>query len=417
MAAFPTLTPSAAPITPGAWPVATIGSLNGAESRTRQGSAQIGRRLQLTFTNVTEANFLAILNHYRGQRSGFDSFGFDPTTLAADLTPAGYAWLYASRPQVVDEHADVFTVVCEFKAEPRGLVVAIGKAWRSAQTSLTRNVAPGVQWVNGQSTFLPGTGARFAAGSRWETSTVFAPQSSSMGVAWATSATTLTAGARSERAPSDGVLWATSATTLYPQARISSGTVAPLLGAVPATSFVGWTRAVNANGDDTNVSFGSWPFTFYLAGTGYTACFPGSNGYATFGSDSSNYGSLSASNPAFPKLMFGAGDLSWQRLYRQTGNGYARFRWEGHSTTFGATPGTSTRIVEVTFWQSDGVFQLIEVRTGNFASPGSTQPFMVASASTAYASATTLGANQSWVFKGNADGTSWTLFADSYVVG
>jgi hypothetical protein len=137
MAAFPTLTPSAAPITPGAWPVATISSLNGAESRIRQGSAQIDRRLQLTFANVTEANFLAILNHYRGQRSGFDSFGFNTATLAADLTPAGYAWIYASRPQVVDEHADVFTVVCEFKAEPRGLVVAMGKTWRTLATTLT----------------------------------------------------------------------------------------------------------------------------------------------------------------------------------------------------------------------------------------------------------------------------------------
>jgi hypothetical protein len=160
MAAFPTLTPSAAPITPGAWPVATISSLNGAEARTRQGSAQIGRRLQLTFTNVTEANFLAILNHYRGQRGGFDSFGFDTATLAADLTPAGYAWLYASRPQVVDEHADVFTVVCEFKAEPRGLVVGMAKAWRIGATTLTPGArdggvinATGKLWVTSSTTF------------------------------------------------------------------------------------------------------------------------------------------------------------------------------------------------------------------------------------------------------------------------
>jgi hypothetical protein len=163
MAAFPTLTPSAAPITPGAWPVATISSLSGAESRIRQGSAQIGRRLQLTFANITEANFLAILNHYRGQRSGFDSFGFNTATLAADLTPAGYAWLYASRPQVVDEHADVFTVVCEFKAEPRGLVVAIGKTWRTLATTLTPGArdggivyGPGTAWMTSSTTFVPG---------------------------------------------------------------------------------------------------------------------------------------------------------------------------------------------------------------------------------------------------------------------
>jgi len=164
MATFPTLTPSVSQVTPGAWPVSTMTSLSGAEARIRQGSAQIGRLLQLTFTNVTEANFLAILNHYRGQRSGFDSFGFDTATLAADLTPAGYAWLYASRPEVVDEHADVFTVTCEFKAEPRGLVVAMGKPWRTLATTLTPGARDGgisygtpAAWVTGTTTFIPGT--------------------------------------------------------------------------------------------------------------------------------------------------------------------------------------------------------------------------------------------------------------------
>jgi hypothetical protein len=278
MAAFPPLAPSAAPITPGAWPVSAISSLNGAESRIRQGSAQIDRRLQLTFPNVTEANFLAILNHYRGQRSGFDSFGFDPTTLAADLTPAGYAWLYTSHPQVVDEHADVFTVVCEFKAEPRGLVVALGKAWRSAQTSLTRNVAPGVQWVNGQSSFLPGTGARFAAGVRWETSTVFAPQSSSMGVAWATSSTTflpgnglsLAAGAQwvttstafTQQGVNKGKAWSTSTTTLSPGARsASSGGSSGGTGA--AFAFTGGTSVAF----DINEEYYGFVFTLSTAKT------------------------------------------------------------------------------------------------------------------------------------------------------
>jgi hypothetical protein len=181
MATFPSLKPSAAPITPGAWPVSTIGSLNGAESRIRQGSAEIGRRLRLTFPNITEANFLAILNHYRGQRSGFDAFGFDTTTLAADLTPAGYAWLYASRPQVVDEHLDCFTVQCEFKAEPRGLVVAMAEAWRTLATTLTPGARDGG--------VVYGTPA-----------------------AWVTSATTLASGARSNGVGSNGVQWATTST-------------------------------------------------------------------------------------------------------------------------------------------------------------------------------------------------------------
>jgi hypothetical protein len=142
--------------------------------------------LRLTFSNVTEANFLAILAHYQGQRSGFDPFGFDTTTLAADLTPSGHAWLYAGRPQVIDEHLDVFTVVCEFKSEPRGLVVAAGDRWRTGATTLAA-----------------GTGADgvcVAAGRQM-----------------ATASTTLAVGARFNGVGSNGVAWATSATTLGPQ--------------------------------------------------------------------------------------------------------------------------------------------------------------------------------------------------------
>jgi len=135
MATFPSLIPSEAPITPGAWPTTPHLSLNGAEARVRHGSAQIGGRWSPSFVNITEADFLAILNHYRGQRSGFDSFGFSTTTLAADRTPAGFAWLYAGPPEVVDQHVDCFTVQCQFRCEPRGLVVAQGKAWRTPTTT------------------------------------------------------------------------------------------------------------------------------------------------------------------------------------------------------------------------------------------------------------------------------------------
>lgn len=184
MATFPALTPSAAPIAPGAWPSTAHSSLNGAESRIRHGSAEIGRRLALTFTNVTEADFLAILNHYRTQRSGFDSFGFTTTTLAADLTPTGFAWVYASRPQVVDDHADCFTVSCEFRCEPRGLVVAPGKVWRTGATTLTPGSRSG--------------GVVYGAAA-----------------AWVTSSTTFNPGARNSGIGSNGVAWVTSSTTLY----------------------------------------------------------------------------------------------------------------------------------------------------------------------------------------------------------
>ena len=188
MAQFPSLVPSETPITPGAWPATHHLSLNGAESSIRLGSAAIGGTWRPRFVNITYADFLAILNHYRGQRSGFDSFGFSTITLAADRTPAGSAWLYASKPQIVDQHVDVFTAQCEFRCEPRGLVVAPGKAWRTGATTFTPGArsggvvyAAGVNWVTSSTTFAPGSradGVSSNAGVQWATSsTTFAPGS------------------------------------------------------------------------------------------------------------------------------------------------------------------------------------------------------------------------------------------------
>jgi hypothetical protein len=208
MATFPALVPSEAPITPGAWPVTATASLNGAESRIRHGSAQIGGRWRPQFVNITEANFLAIVAHYVGQRSGFDPFGFDTATLAADRTPADFAWLYAGPPQVVDQHVDCFTVACEFRCEPRGLVVAPGVAWRTGATTLT-------------------VGSRTGG-------VVFGPT-----IAFVTSATTLTPGARSDGASSNpGVNFITSATTLLPGTRTNTDVlVLRMNGANNSTTF------------------------------------------------------------------------------------------------------------------------------------------------------------------------------------
>jgi hypothetical protein len=194
----------------------------------------------------------------------------------------------------------------------------------------------------------------------------------------------------------------------------TSGTRAPLLGASSATTFTDWSRIVNANRSQTFILFDGWPFSFYMAGTAYRDCFVGSSGYATFGTGSSAFTSLGESNPAFAKVMFGSGNISYSRIYTKVSNVSAAFRWEGHNDSFGQ-PGFSNRIVEVTFWKPGSSTQLIEVRTGSFASPSSAQPFLIASKNITYASATTLNANQSWVFEGNLAGTSWTLYSSSYV--
>ena len=120
MADFPTLTPTIRPLTPGRWGGATLAAMNGQTSMVRRSSAEIGRRVQLRFENITEAQFLQIVDHYRNQRSGLDGFNFNSATLPTAYTPSGHTWLYAGPPEVVDHHADVFTVAIECRSEPRG---------------------------------------------------------------------------------------------------------------------------------------------------------------------------------------------------------------------------------------------------------------------------------------------------------
>lgn len=159
---FPDLKPAAAPITPGAWPATAHQALSGARSIIRHGSAEIGRRLRLDFPALSEAEFLTIRNHYRGHRSSFDWFNFNTATLPADQTPTGYSWRWAAAPQIVDRHADVFDVSCEFVAVIRGPSRFAGAAWLSAAGALSAGrmviayFATGARWLAAATTMAKG---------------------------------------------------------------------------------------------------------------------------------------------------------------------------------------------------------------------------------------------------------------------
>lgn len=133
---FPPLQPADQVITYGDWPTSTHQAMDGQRSIMRHGSAEIGRGLALPFVGLTQAEYLQLLSHYRGHRSGFDAWAFTSTTLADDLTPAGYAWRWASPPTVTDQHADVFDVECEFLLVPVPAVEIRGRHWISPASSL-----------------------------------------------------------------------------------------------------------------------------------------------------------------------------------------------------------------------------------------------------------------------------------------
>jgi len=172
MATFPALTPAPYDLTPGQFPVSETAAMNGEASMVRHGNAEIGRTITLQFVGLTEAEFLLLKDHYRGQRSTFDSFLFTTTTLPAADTPAGQSWTYASAPEVEDLHTDFFNVSCSFTCQPRGgvligsvqLVSMAGPLVPGAFTDGRTPFGTGAALVSPASTLTPG---RMVAGTLW----------------------------------------------------------------------------------------------------------------------------------------------------------------------------------------------------------------------------------------------------------
>jgi hypothetical protein len=204
---------------------------------------------------------------------------------------------------------------------------------------------------------------------------------------------------------------------------LSVGTKAPVLGAsgqnpFPATN---WTSIVSASADDTftNVSL---PFTWTYNNTGYTAFFPNSNFYITFGSGANDYSGLSASSPALNKIYFAGTDNSWQRVSSFTsGTDYKRLRFEGTAST-GGSPGFPNMVYELTFFNPalTGNVPWLELLVGTQARVGGISGLYSSSAiltgGSFIASNSNVAANQSYVMIGNSTGTSWTVYT-GYRVG
>ena len=200
--------------------------------------------------------------------------------------------------------------------------------------------------------------------------------------------------------------------TALPTAGSGGGSYPPA-----STRTASWVGLQNASVDDSFITI-NLPFTFYMAGTGYTQCFLGSNSYLTFGGGSTVYSGLSASNPALPKLMFGAADNSYQRVssYTDVLSRFVRIRYEGTASTQGSV-GFPNIVAEITLINpqnstSFSTFQFIEVRFGLHARTGGVS--LIANASTSYGSYL-ITPNQSYVFEGNSTGTAWNIYTGRYV--
>ena len=194
---------------------------------------------------------------------------------------------------------------------------------------------------------------------------------------------------------------------------IVAGTKLPTFGTGGASPHPpsGWTSIQNASADDAFLTI-NLPFTFNIAGSGFTQTFMGSNTYLTFSGGASEFGqlgALGATRPPVPKFHFGAADNSYQRVSTfASGTNYFRIRYEGTAATSG-TVGSPNIVLEITLFNPSvtGGTNVLELLVGNHSRTNGVK--MVANATTQLATYT-LSTNQSYVFEGNSNGTSWTIY-------
>ena len=194
---------------------------------------------------------------------------------------------------------------------------------------------------------------------------------------------------------------------------IVSGTKLPTFGTGGASPHPpsGWTSIQNISADDAFLTI-NLPFTFNIAGSGFTQTFMGSNTYLTFSSGANEYGNLGAlgaTRPPVPKFHFGSADNSYQRVSTfASGTNYFRIRYEGTAATSGVV-GSPNIVLEITLFNPSvtGGNNVLELLVGNHSRLSGVA--MVASSTTSYATYT-LAQNQSYVFQGNSTGTSWTIY-------
>ena len=154
MAVFPALRPGTRTFTAATYPGVAHIAYSGRQSRVRTSNASTGARLRLQFPGITEAQMLEIASHYAGQRGRFLPFTLPDAVLSgmtnpAVLTPAGYLWIYAGSPKVVDISTGtaaapscVHDVELELELVPEVSRLASGARW-SAVAAIAGGVANG----------------------------------------------------------------------------------------------------------------------------------------------------------------------------------------------------------------------------------------------------------------------------------
>ena len=104
---FPNLVPSGRNFDAGDYPIKTYRSQSGVETRILYGSRRTGAQLDLSFSNISDADANSFVTHYEEVKGTYNTFtlstnatsGWSPGTFNIGT---GNAWRYASPPQITN---------------------------------------------------------------------------------------------------------------------------------------------------------------------------------------------------------------------------------------------------------------------------------------------------------------------------
>jgi len=119
--AFSTLVPSSRQYSPGNWPVKTYNSQSGTEVRILFGSLQFNLQINLTYSNIPDAEAESFLGHYLSKNGTYQAFNLTTAeanaifggwagTPAALREPTGVEWRYEKPPNIESVVPGVSTV-------------------------------------------------------------------------------------------------------------------------------------------------------------------------------------------------------------------------------------------------------------------------------------------------------------------
>lgn len=201
---------------------------------------------------------------------------------------------------------------------------------------------------------------------------------------------------------------------------LTQGTAAPIFGSSAATyvssvnndpTNAGWTLSISSSQDDSYFALNTL-HNIYIYGSSYTTIYPGSNTYITATAGSTNYSSLSFTNPALPAIQLGSADNSWQRVWYKTESDKTRIRYEGTAAT-GGSPGSPNIVYEVTFFKTVTSYQYIEVRFG--VHNRTSGVFGIQNGTGSQVNGGVITANQSYVIRTDTNGNNPTIFSGYYM--